>query len=299
MLPSHGGRRTRTVNTAEPVRPNIRQGFDELRCFFLMIAARATRRAAKSPDNRQRDPPSETARRCLAVVSAQVHAGLAEAYFAAVGSGAGLSDKRVQIGDHVGTLAVLREAGEAHRGARDKALGVGEELVEVVDRSRSPPLPFMAAEKLKPPRPVPFGSADDAIEIRDRRGSGRPSRRCGRPRTSWRRRRPSRPRRSASSFSIGSDGAPRLPWPRRPAASSFTAISKPGFSGISGAKIAWAAKLVTSRDRQRAEDGAENLVEFEGVHNGSGSRPERSTEGRQTAADAHQESAFAPHPQQG
>src|SRR5258708_7920847 len=40
--------------------------------------------------------------------------------------------KRAQIGDHVGALAVLGDAGEAHRGARHKALGIGNELVEVV-----------------------------------------------------------------------------------------------------------------------------------------------------------------------
>src|SRR5271154_257913 len=40
--------------------------------------------------------------------------------------------QRAQIGDHVGALAVLLDAGKAHRRARDETLGVGEELVEVV-----------------------------------------------------------------------------------------------------------------------------------------------------------------------
>src|SRR5579863_3703521 len=40
--------------------------------------------------------------------------------------------KRPQISDHVGTLGILWNAGKAHRGARHEALGIGEELVEVV-----------------------------------------------------------------------------------------------------------------------------------------------------------------------
>src|SRR5262245_4161065 len=38
----------------------------------------------------------------------------------------------MQIGDDVGTLAVLLDAGKAHRGARDEALRIGDELVEIV-----------------------------------------------------------------------------------------------------------------------------------------------------------------------
>src|SRR5260370_29283182 len=40
--------------------------------------------------------------------------------------------KRVQIGDHVGALAVPRDAGKAHRGAWNKALGIRDELAEGV-----------------------------------------------------------------------------------------------------------------------------------------------------------------------
>src|SRR5579871_6007345 len=40
--------------------------------------------------------------------------------------------ERMQIGDHVGALALLRNTGKAHRGARNKALRIGQELVEVV-----------------------------------------------------------------------------------------------------------------------------------------------------------------------
>src|ERR1700687_6306610 len=38
----------------------------------------------------------------------------------------------MQISDHVGALAVLWNAGKAHRGAWDKALRIGDELVEVL-----------------------------------------------------------------------------------------------------------------------------------------------------------------------
>src|ERR1700676_1264833 len=52
-----------------------------------------------------------------------------------------------------------------------------------------------------------------------------------------------------NSFSIGSDGAGAASLP--PAgASSLTAISKPGFSGILGANSAPAVKLVTNKMRQ-------------------------------------------------
>src|SRR6202000_1097957 len=40
--------------------------------------------------------------------------------------------QRVQVIDHVGALAVLLNAGEAHRRARNEGLGIGQELVEVV-----------------------------------------------------------------------------------------------------------------------------------------------------------------------
>src|SRR5580692_1663215 len=53
-----------------------------------------------------------------------------------------------------------------------------------------------------------------------------------------------------SSFAIGTTGAGAASLPA--GASSFTAISKPGFAGITGAKIAPAAKLVASRTRQVA-----------------------------------------------
>src|ERR1700730_13375549 len=52
-----------------------------------------------------------------------------------------------------------------------------------------------------------------------------------------------------NSFSIGSDGAAAASL-APPSGASFTAISEPRFSGIAGAKITPAVKLVTNRTRQ-------------------------------------------------
>src|ERR1700676_3847399 len=52
-----------------------------------------------------------------------------------------------------------------------------------------------------------------------------------------------------NSFSIGTDGAGAASL-APPSGAVFTAISKPGFSGITGANRALAVKLVTSRTRQ-------------------------------------------------
>src|ERR1051325_4296705 len=44
----------------------------------------------------------------------------------------GAIGQRPQVGDHVGALAVLLDAGKAHRGAGNEALRIGDERVEVV-----------------------------------------------------------------------------------------------------------------------------------------------------------------------
>src|SRR6202012_2075515 len=72
--------------------------------------------------------------------------------------------QRVQIIDHVGALAVLLDAGKAHRGARDKTLRVVDELVEVV-------IGPGAALGLHRGREVEAAAfallvADDAVEVR-------------------------------------------------------------------------------------------------------------------------------------
>ena len=154
----------------------------------------------------------------------------------------------------------------------------------------------MAAEKLKP-RPSPLLVADDAVEIRaDAVGAALLEGVAG-ARISWPRRRPSRPRRSAAASRSARTARPRLPCRRR-AASSFTAISKPGFSGITGAKIAPAVKLVTSRTRQVPRMAPRILLSSKESIFGSGSRPERSTLGRRERPRMSiRNQAFAPHPE--
>src|SRR5216684_5696362 len=72
--------------------------------------------------------------------------------------------KRAQIGDHVGALAVLGDAGKAHRGARNKALGIGDELVEVVKG----PLATLGLHRRREIEPAPLALlvADDTVKIR-------------------------------------------------------------------------------------------------------------------------------------
>src|SRR6202045_4128067 len=100
-----------------------------------------------------------------------------------------------------------------------------------------------------------------------------------------------------SSFSIGSDGggaASLAP----PSGASFATISKPGFSGIAGLKIALAVKLVTSRTRQVARMAPRILLSSKESILDQGPRPERSTFRPERRPRMHQESGFrtAPEP---
>src|ERR1700694_5049703 len=72
--------------------------------------------------------------------------------------------ERVQVVDDVGALAVLRDAGKAHRGAGDEALRIGDELVEVVIR----PLAALALHSggIVEAGFAGAGALDDAIEVR-------------------------------------------------------------------------------------------------------------------------------------
>src|ERR1700694_4872216 len=72
--------------------------------------------------------------------------------------------KRAQIGDHVGALAVPGDAGEAHRGAGNKALGIGNELVEVIE---GPGTAFSlhGSREIKPAAPFASMVVDDAEQI--------------------------------------------------------------------------------------------------------------------------------------
>src|SRR6478752_8238654 len=72
---------------------------------------------------------------------------------------------RVQVGDHVSALAVLRDAGKAHRSAGNEGLGIGEKLVEVLEG----PVTALALHGSREIEPATTGTlrlADDAIEVR-------------------------------------------------------------------------------------------------------------------------------------
>src|SRR5829696_5253185 len=108
----------------------------------------------------------------------------------------------------------------------------------------------MAAEKLNPPRPAPFGSLRTPYRFGPTR-LGPPFSKVWQAAHFLAAPRPFSTEAVCSNFSIGSDGAAAaasLP----PAAVFFTAISKPGFSSLGGVKIALAAKLVTRTTRQVA-----------------------------------------------
>src|SRR5437016_5930011 len=106
----------------------------------------------------------------------------------------------------------------------------------------------MAAEKLNPPRPWPFGSLRTPNRFGPTR-FGPPFSKVWQAAHFLAAAAPFSAEAVCSNFSIGSDGAAASAGPPCPA-SSFTAISKPGFSGILGEKIAPAAKLVTSSRMQ-------------------------------------------------
>src|ERR1700737_5434645 len=72
--------------------------------------------------------------------------------------------KRVQIGDHVGAFAVLRDTGKTHRGARNKALGVRDELAEVVV-GPSAAFGLHGGGEIEPAS-LAFMVADDPVKIR-------------------------------------------------------------------------------------------------------------------------------------
>src|SRR6266481_3737738 len=101
-----------------------------------------------------------------------------------------------------------------------------------------------------------------------------------------------------SNFSIGSDGAAASLAP--PSwASSFTAISKPGFSGITGEKIAPAAKLVTKSTMQVPRMAPITLLSSKESIADQAPEPEGRLKAGKTAADSHQESGFRAAPSAG
>src|SRR6185369_4635827 len=72
--------------------------------------------------------------------------------------------KRVQIGDHVGALAVLLNAGESHRRTWNEALGVRDELVEIV-KGPGAALGLHGSREVEPAA-LASRFVDDAKEVR-------------------------------------------------------------------------------------------------------------------------------------
>src|ERR1700694_1757984 len=70
----------------------------------------------------------------------------------------------MQISDHVGALAVLWNAGKAHRGAWDKALRIGDELVEILVGPGAA-LGLHGGREIEPAS-LAFMVSDDPVKIR-------------------------------------------------------------------------------------------------------------------------------------
>ena len=87
---------------------------------------------------------------------------------------------------------------------------------------------------------------------------------------------------------------------RRQRGSSFTAISKPGFSGLWRRENRVGGKARHQHDEAGAENGADNFIEFEGVHSRLRLQAGKiDVKAGETAADAHQESGFRAAPSAG
>src|SRR5437016_6375801 len=129
----------------------------------------------------------------------------------------------------------------------------------------------MAAEKLNPPRPWPFGSLRTPNRFGPTR-LGPPFSKVWQAAHFLAAAAPFSTDAVCNSFSIGSDGAAAAraaPWD-----SSFTAISKPGFSSGLGVNTAWAAKLVTRTRMHVPRMAPRILLSSKESIVGSGSGPE-------------------------
>src|SRR4051812_43311479 len=182
-----------------------------------------------------------------------------------------LVGQRGQIGDHVGALGVLLDAGKAHRGAGNEALRIGDELVEVVERPFAA-LALHGGGEVEASLALALLLADGAVQVRTDavgaalfegvasgallgggsaalRGSGLQQLfdRLGRRGRGF--------LASAMRLFLHGDLEARL-------------FRNPRRENRTGGK--------TRHQKQNAgaEDGTEDLVEFEGVHCGSGSSPE-------------------------
>src|SRR6202012_641888 len=72
--------------------------------------------------------------------------------------------QRMQIVDHVGALAVLLDAGEAHRGAGNERLRIGQELVQVVIGPGAT-LGLHGSREVEATAALALLVADDAVEV--------------------------------------------------------------------------------------------------------------------------------------
>src|SRR3978361_1700203 len=161
----------------------------------------------------------------------------------------------------------------------------------------SPPLPFMAAEKLKPPLPSPFFSPTVPNRFGPTR-LGPPFSKVWQAAHFLAAAAPFSTEAVCSSFSIGAVRAAASAGPP-PCASSFTAISKPGFSGILGVKIAPAPKLVT-RSRMQVPRMAPMIL-LSSKESIADQAPALKVDGRpaERPRGSIRNQAFALHPQQG
>src|ERR1700704_2318838 len=175
-----------------------------------------------------------------------------------------------------------------------KPLGLEMNLLRS-SKVQVPPLPFIAAEKLNP-RPSPRFSPTIPYRFGPTR-FGPPFSKVWQAAHFLAAAAPFSTDAVCSSFSIGSDGAAASG--AAPCDSSFTAISKPGFSGILGVKTAFAAKLVT-RTRMQVPKSAPRIL-LSSKESISDQAPGRKDDLRPGGGRGKglRNRAFAPHPQQG
>src|ERR1700687_2894931 len=72
--------------------------------------------------------------------------------------------KRVRVGEQGVARAVFRNPGKSHRGARNKALGIGDELVEILVGPRAA-LGLQGGGEIEPAS-LALMVADDPVKIR-------------------------------------------------------------------------------------------------------------------------------------
>src|SRR3954453_10273949 len=106
----------------------------------------------------------QTARQCLAVVPHGNPCGTIEMLLCRGRDRNRSVGQRGQIADHIGALAVLLNAGEAHCGAGDETLRIGDELVEVVEGPGAA-LALHGCREIKAAASLATVVVDDAIEI--------------------------------------------------------------------------------------------------------------------------------------